>query len=137
MVKPTAHARKVQHTLNLKKDKVVRAVFGERHQTKLGGAPLLFQPGSGFQYSNTGFVIVAELIAQTSGESYEKFMTDRIFTILDMSNSGFEIASDIKGYIAASGGGIKEAPVFDKLGPDGAGGSPRQCRESCAWPVIR
>ena len=38
-------------------------------------APLLFQPGSGFQYSNAGYVILGELIAHISGESYEQFMT--------------------------------------------------------------
>ncbi len=42
-IKPTAEAAKVQHTLGLGKEKIVRATFGERHQTKLGGAPLLLQ----------------------------------------------------------------------------------------------
>jgi hypothetical protein len=42
-IKPTAGAEKVQHTLRLGGGKIVRANFGERYQTKLGGAPLLLQ----------------------------------------------------------------------------------------------
>jgi D-alanyl-D-alanine carboxypeptidase len=99
----------------------------------LTSAPLLFQPGSGFQYSNAGYVILAELIAHTSGVSFEKFMTDRIFMPLGMSKTGFQIASDIKGYIPASGGGLKDAPVYDKLGPDGAGGIYSTADDMLRW----
>lgn len=42
-IKPTAEAAKLQHTLRLGKEKIVTAMFGERQQTKLGGAPLLLQ----------------------------------------------------------------------------------------------
>lgn len=42
-IKPTAEAGKVQHALKLGRENVVKAKFGERHQTKLGGAPLLLQ----------------------------------------------------------------------------------------------
>lgn len=42
-VKPTAEAKKLQHILHLGKEKIVKAMFGDRHQTKLGGAPLLLQ----------------------------------------------------------------------------------------------
>lgn len=42
-IKPTAETAKVQHTLRLGAGKMVKASFGERHQTKLGGAPLLLQ----------------------------------------------------------------------------------------------
>jgi hypothetical protein len=42
-IKPTADAEKLQHPLRLRAGKTVRASFGDRHQTKLGGAPLLLQ----------------------------------------------------------------------------------------------
>lgn len=42
-VKPTAEPAKLQHTLHLGREKIVKAMFGNRHQTKLGGAPLLLQ----------------------------------------------------------------------------------------------
>jgi hypothetical protein len=42
-IKPTAEAEKLQHPLRLRAGKTVRASFGDRHQTKLGGAPLLLQ----------------------------------------------------------------------------------------------
>ncbi|MGH2507909.1 MAG: transposase [Ktedonobacteraceae bacterium] len=42
-IKPNAEAGKVQHSLQLGKGKIVKASFGERSQTKLGGAPLLLK----------------------------------------------------------------------------------------------
>jgi hypothetical protein len=42
-IKPTAAVAKLQHTLRLGVGKNVKASFGERHQTRLGGAPLLLQ----------------------------------------------------------------------------------------------
>jgi len=42
-VKTTAEAAEVQHQLHLSGGKIVKTSFGKRHQTKLGGAPLLLQ----------------------------------------------------------------------------------------------
>lgn len=42
-VKSSGQAQKVQHALVLGKENFIQASFGKRHQTKLGGAPLLSQ----------------------------------------------------------------------------------------------
>ena len=38
-----------------------------------------FPPGSTYSYSNTGYCVLAEIIAAVSGQSYSSFLGDRIF----------------------------------------------------------
>ena len=46
------------------------------------------RPGS-YEYSSTDYVLLALVIAQASGESYEAFVTHNIFEPLKMHNTGF------------------------------------------------
>ncbi len=48
---------------------------------------LNFTPGEQFQYSNTGYVILAEIISKVSGQSFSEFAKERIFKPLKMDNS--------------------------------------------------
>ena len=43
-----------------------------------------FAPGSAYEYSNTGYCVLAEIIAAVSGQSYSSFLRDRIFRPLGM-----------------------------------------------------
>jgi CubicO group peptidase (beta-lactamase class C family) len=47
----------------------------------------LFSPGSEFQYSNAGYVVLAELVAQVSGMSFSEFMNKSIFNKLEMNQT--------------------------------------------------
>ncbi|MBL7113281.1 MAG: beta-lactamase family protein [Bacteroidales bacterium] len=49
--------------------------------------PLLFVPGSQMKYSNPGYVLLGKIIESVSGNSYQEFMTSRIFTPLGMNNT--------------------------------------------------
>ncbi len=49
--------------------------------------PLNFTPGRRFSYSNTGYAFLAMIIERVSGSSFADFISDNIFTPLDMSNS--------------------------------------------------
>src|SRR5438309_3115358 len=46
--------------------------------------PLDFQPGEKWSYSNSGYVLLGYLTEKISGESYEKFVQQNIFTPLGM-----------------------------------------------------
>ncbi|MCX6580443.1 MAG: serine hydrolase [Candidatus Aminicenantes bacterium] len=48
---------------------------------------LLFEPGSKFIYSNTGYVLLASIIQKASGQPYETFLKQNIFDPLGMKNS--------------------------------------------------
>jgi D-alanyl-D-alanine carboxypeptidase len=50
-------------------------------------SPLAFEPGEKVAYSNTGYYLLGMLIEKVSGESYAKFMKDRIFVPLNMSST--------------------------------------------------
>jgi CubicO group peptidase (beta-lactamase class C family) len=46
-----------------------------------------FAPGEGFEYSNTGYVLLGEIITRASGQSFPEFMTAEIFKPLGMNDS--------------------------------------------------
>ncbi len=52
--------------------------------------PLEFEPGSGWDYSNSGYYLLGLIIEKVSGETYEEFLKNNIFEPLDMKNSGVD-----------------------------------------------
>ena len=48
---------------------------------------LNFEPGSDFSYCNTGYMLLAEIISQVSGQSFEAWMRENIFLPLGMKNT--------------------------------------------------
>jgi CubicO group peptidase (beta-lactamase class C family) len=46
-----------------------------------------FPPGSKWQYSNSGYCVLAMVIEKVSGKSYTDFLHERIFAPLQMTNS--------------------------------------------------
>src|SRR5713226_4516803 len=57
--------------------------------------PLEFEPGEKWNYSNSGYVLLGYLIEKISGQSYEKFVQENIFTPLGMKDSGYDSNSAI------------------------------------------
>ncbi|MEM7182832.1 MAG: serine hydrolase domain-containing protein [Spirochaetota bacterium] len=48
---------------------------------------LYFSPGSKFEYSNTGYAFLANIIAKASGKTVQEFLQQEIFTELGMANT--------------------------------------------------
>lgn len=48
-----------------------------------------FTPGDEFSYSNSGFVLLKEIVARTSGVSFDDFTRKRIFEPLSMKNTSY------------------------------------------------
>jgi CubicO group peptidase (beta-lactamase class C family) len=48
-----------------------------------------FKPGSNYQYSNTGYIILQYLIEQVSGQKFSEYVTENIFKRLGMEHSVF------------------------------------------------
>lgn len=51
--------------------------------------PLAFPPGHGYQYANANFSLLAALIEQLSGKSYERFLRERLFLPCGMYETGY------------------------------------------------
>ena len=52
--------------------------------------PLDFQPGEKFSYSNSGYVVLGYNIEQISGQTYEDFLQQSIFTPLNLRDTGYD-----------------------------------------------
>jgi CubicO group peptidase (beta-lactamase class C family) len=57
--------------------------------------PLEFEPGTKWNYSNSGYVLLGYLIEKISGQSYADFVQQNIFTPLGMKDSGYDSNSAI------------------------------------------
>ena len=52
------------------------------------GMPLDFKPGTDAKYSNVGYVILGEVIAKVSGQSYDRFVTENVLKPIGMKRIG-------------------------------------------------
>jgi CubicO group peptidase (beta-lactamase class C family) len=71
--------------------------------------PLLFEPGSDFYYSNSGYHLLGLIVERISGTSYEEFIRTNIFEALGMQRSCFHhntpiIPKRASGYALSSEG---------------------------------
>jgi CubicO group peptidase (beta-lactamase class C family) len=86
---------------------------------------LEFEPGTRFNYSNSGYFLLGAVLEQASGSSYEQLLKDRIFTPLDMNDSGYTHSETIIPHRAAgyerSGKGLQNARFYDMSIPFAAG----------------
>jgi CubicO group peptidase (beta-lactamase class C family) len=81
------------------------------------GRPLRFAPGSRFEYSNSGYVLLGLVIERASGQSYEAFLQHAIFDVLHLKNTGYDNQARIlyrraSGY-AKHGDTLENAPPID------------------------
>ena len=53
--------------------------------------PLMFEPDSEFVYTNTNFLLLADIVEQVSGKKYVDFLRENFFEPLGMTHTGFII----------------------------------------------
>jgi CubicO group peptidase (beta-lactamase class C family) len=73
--------------------------------------PLEFEPGTKWNYSNSGYVLLGYLIEKISGQSYSDFVQQNIFMPLGMKDSGYDSNSAIIAHRAAGYTPGKNGPV--------------------------
>jgi D-alanyl-D-alanine carboxypeptidase len=84
------------HRLELKTLQDYLKLYGERD--------LKFEPGTKWEYSNYGFLLLGVLIEKVSGKSYYDFVAENVYQVAGMTNSGSEpesvaVANRSKGYM--------------------------------------
>ena len=85
--------------------------------------PLLFTPGAGYSYSNTGYVLLGYIIEKVAKKLYPLVLREQIFAPLQMRNTGYDtsivLPQRAAGYTA---GGQFNADYIDMSIPHAAGG---------------
>lgn len=98
---------------------------------------LEFQPGEGWTYSNSGYVLLTAVVEKASGKSYTDFVTENLFQPLGMTDSGYDSHAAIlphraSGY-APTARGIVNADYIDMSIPQGAGALYSTTRDLLKW----
>ena len=87
-----ANSKEVESKIQYKNLKEAIAVFKDR--------ALTFEPGSNFQYTTYGYVVLGRIIEVVSGLSYEAYMKKNIWEVAGMQDTGIEIFNDVQGHSA-------------------------------------
>ncbi len=66
---------------NIGRDDVLQMIYRQKE--------LNFEPGEEFDYSNSGYDLLAEVVARVSGQSFAEFCSENVFQPLEMNNSFF------------------------------------------------
>lgn len=87
--------------------------------------PLDFTPGTKFNYSNSGYIVLGYIIEKVSGKSYEAYLKQNIFSPLDLQSTGYDHATTIlkhraSGYVL-HGATLANADYIDMSVPFSAG----------------
>ena len=87
---------------------------------------LNFAPGSEHLYSNSGYLLLAQIVKRVSGKSLRQFAEENIFKPLGMANSHFQddlrliVKNRAVGYSPIEGGGFSTVITnFDRIGSAG------------------
>ena len=98
---------------------------------------LNFQPGEECLYSNSGYLLLAEIVKRTSGQSLRTFADENIFTPLEMKDTFFhdDFSEIVKnraiGYSPKESGGFRiNMSIFDAVGD---GGVFTTVEDLCRW----
>jgi CubicO group peptidase (beta-lactamase class C family) len=59
------------------------------------GKPLLFTPGTDWAYSNTNYILLGEVIAKVSGDSYAHYVQTKLLAPAGMQHSHYDSADEV------------------------------------------
>jgi D-alanyl-D-alanine carboxypeptidase len=95
--------------------------------TLYGDRDLRFAPGTKWEYSNYGFLLLGVLIEKISGRSYDEFVAENIFSVAGMTHSGSEpesvhVAKRSKGYMRDQFEMVSNEPTLPWRGTSAGGG---------------
>lgn len=104
---------------------------------KIRDKPLRFDPGTRFEYSNSGYVALAIVVEKASGENYEAYMRNHVFQPAGMNDSGHDDHTPIlknraTGY-EGQGATLRHAPYHDMTIPIGAGDLYSTAQDLLLW----
>lgn len=92
-----------------------------------GTRGLEFEPGSRWQYSNYGFLLLGVIVERVSGQTYYDYVRDHIFKPAGMTGSGSEpeemaVPGRAKGYMLEKGAWVLNSGTLPYRGTSAGGG---------------
>jgi D-alanyl-D-alanine carboxypeptidase len=99
--------------------------------------PMPFEPGEGWAYNNSGYILLGAIIEKVSGKTYEAFLDERVFKPLGMKGSYYGSAERIiprriPGYQLGKGGFVN-APYLSMTQPYAAGSLLSNVDDLAVW----
>jgi len=93
---------------------------------KFKNEPMEFEPGTEFNYNNSGYILLGHIIEVVTGDTYENFIEKNIFETLGMKNSRYGKMNEIipnraNGYSEAEGDSFINANYLSLTLPYAAG----------------
>jgi CubicO group peptidase (beta-lactamase class C family) len=80
------------HTSGLEENHVesdLEAIERDQALERIFAQDLLFDPGAGYAYSNSGYSVLAAVIESVSGQSYQSYLQQNLFAPVGMQHTGF------------------------------------------------
>jgi len=103
---------------------------------ELSRLPLAFEPGARFAYDNTGYVILARVVEQVSGDNFGHYLARRLFAPAGLRRTGFVAdpppAGRAIGYLR-QGSQFTPAPWISNVRQSGAGALYSTAADQAAW----
>jgi D-alanyl-D-alanine carboxypeptidase len=103
--------------------------------TAVSQAPLLFQPGTQYSYSNSSFFALGTIIEKLTGQSYAANLEQQIFQPLGLTNTFYALpppSQSATGY-TNNGAGLVPAVIWDRSAAFAAGALSSNVYDLVAW----
>jgi CubicO group peptidase (beta-lactamase class C family) len=132
------------YTQRLKRGEVNTAMRGDEAVALLAEhqAPLSFAPGSAFEYSNTGYILLAQIVGRVSGMDYADFLQREFFAPLGMTHTRVRLPDNDAliqprawGFIVRPDGSRKAFDQIPNFYPVGPGGIYSTTQDLQRWAV--
>ncbi|MEM5516370.1 serine hydrolase domain-containing protein [Henriciella sp. AS95] len=103
-----------------------RKAFTQREMRDMfEAAPLMFEPGTNFSYSNSGIFLLGVIVENVTGKPYDTYLEETIFAPLGLERTYYNRPQTIiphraSGYVLSEDG-YQNAPILDPSVPFSAG----------------
>jgi CubicO group peptidase (beta-lactamase class C family) len=100
--------------------------------------PPNFAPSEEFKYCNSGYYLLGVIIEEASGQTYEEFLQERLFSPLELKATLYDrhgriIPNRVSGYGRAWVGGVRNAPYVNMGQPFAAGALASTVEDLIRW----
>ena len=90
----------------------------------LKNAPLLFEPGSDYKYSNYGYIVLGAILEKASNKTFSRLLSENIFKRISLNDTAFTVdksdTNQSSRYSYSYAGSLNYVGVTEHPSPDGS-----------------